>query len=154
MQLTYLLAYQEKLDGCFSVDHRPVSGTIPYPNLGIGMEHSSRLWEAFENAAYVDFHERLWPNSVLLPRLKLNRAKGSHNNPDAETSYILPTWIESEFRNYCADRKVGFAGAEVRLLEEVLGNSAFQEISRPFGRKERRVFCTKFVTTVGISTAI
>jgi hypothetical protein len=129
--VTLLLAMQEQIDG--SLEPRwPVNGTTAFGNSGIDLRHGERLKRALERASYVDFHDRLWPISELLPRLRLQRPHGLHRNPDAETSYIILTWLECEFKKYCRGRRVGFIGAEARLLQELLEEPRFREVSAPY----------------------
>jgi hypothetical protein len=119
MDLGLLLAAQKggvPLQSLFGETH-PVNGTQPAGCPGLGHQHVARMIAAFEHADYVDLHERLWPIGPLLPGLKLERPAVLHRNPDAQTSYILLTWMEHEFRGYCERHRVGFCGAEAAVLE-------------------------------------
>jgi hypothetical protein len=125
MELAYLLAKQNgRLDG---VDFRegPTSGTQAYTNPGLSADHAERLHRAYEQADYVDFHEGNWPNEHLVSKLILNRAPDSHRNSTKETSLVFLTWTETEFKEYCSNRRIGFAGAEASLLEMVSKTAAF-----------------------------
>src|SRR6056297_575689 len=43
---------------------------------GIGVKHADRLLHAFNGCDYLDHWERSWPNSALVPRLRLQRPDG------------------------------------------------------------------------------
>ena len=117
MELRYLLAKQEKRLDDIQLGNGPISGTEAYGNPGLSAKHAERLRRAYEGADYVDFHEQNWPNEHLVPRLDLQRAPGSGRNQAKETSLVFLTWTEKEFKEYCRDRRIGFAAAEARLLE-------------------------------------
>lgn len=126
MELTQMLAAQQGIAAGPPRAQEIINGTAPFGHPGTSAGFATRLRRAYETASYVDFHERLWPVSELLPKLELNRAAGQHRNPDAETSYILLTWLEFEFGRYCEGRRVGFAGAEAGLLENLFGRDEFR----------------------------
>ncbi len=132
MELTLLLSQQEGLTARCDREDGPVAGAAAYGNPGISPQRLDRLQRALEQATYVDFHERLWPISELLPRLRLNRPPEADRNPDAETSYILLTWLEHEFQRYCNGRRVGLVGAEASLLRELLKERVFREAADEF----------------------
>ena len=117
MDLAYLLAIQEgRLAEC-PCDDGPTNGTMPYGNPGLGPAHAARYWDAFRDAEYVDNYERYFPSEHWLPRLALPRTRHGHGNPNRETLVIVLTWLETEFKGYCEQHRVGIAGAEARLLE-------------------------------------
>ncbi|NIO40764.1 MAG: hypothetical protein GTO41_11645 [Burkholderiales bacterium] len=130
MQLTMLLGHQLGLKGPVEETHETVSGVSAHGNVGLSMVYAERMWESFERATYVDYCDRMWPNTHLLPRLHLSRSNVLHRNPDPETSYIFLTWMEHEFREYCEDRCIGMVGAEVRLLEQLLKDPEYRSASR------------------------
>jgi hypothetical protein len=117
MELRYLLAKQDERLDDIQLGNGPISGTEAYGNPGLSAKHAERLRRAYEGADYVDFHEQNWPNEHLVPRLDLQRAPGSGRNQAKETSLVFLTWTEKEFKEYCRDRRIGFAAAEARLLE-------------------------------------
>ena len=140
MELVYLLAEQYKqLDGIEFGDG-PMSGTQGYANPGLSAKHAERLRRAYENADYVDFHERNWPNQHLVPLLNLRRASASHSNPTPETSLLFLAWTETEFKNYCQNRKIGFAGAEARLLELLSQTAEFKGVAKDYWPDRAEVF--------------
>ncbi len=140
MELAYLLAQQEqRLEG---IDFRdgPTSGTQAFTNPGLSADHAERLRTAYEEADYVDFHEGNWPNEHLLSKLTLKRAPESHRNATKETSLVFLTWTESEFKQYCSDRRIGFAGAEARLLELLSQTPAFAQAAAAYWPESAEVF--------------
>jgi hypothetical protein len=139
MELTCLLAAQEGLDGNVDAGADPTNGTVPYGHPGIGLTMAPALLRSYEKASYVDTHERIWPNSQLVSKLKLKSVPGQQRNPDAETSLLMLTWMEFEFRNYCRGRKVGLAGAEAALLQQLLTEEEFGRAAEAFWPKEAEV---------------
>ena len=140
MELAYLLAQQEqRLDG---IDFRdgPTSGTQAYTNPGLGADHAERLRTAYEEADYVDFHEGNWPNEHLVSKLILNRAPDLHRNASKETSLVFLTWTESEFKQYCNGRRIGFAGAEARLLELISQTAEFKRAAANYWPEKAQIF--------------
>jgi len=140
MELAYMLAQQEqRLEG---IDFRdgPTSGTQAYTNPGLSADHAERLRTAYEEADYVDFHEGNWPNEHLVSKLTLKRAPDSHRNATKETSLVFFTWTEREFKQYCSDRRIGFAGAEARLLELLSQTPAFARAAAAYWPENAEVF--------------
>jgi hypothetical protein len=116
-----------------------VSGTHGLGSPGLETHQVPRLRRALEEADYVDFHEVLWKSPALLDRLKLNRAPGLDRNPNALCSYILPAWLEHEFKDYCKGRTILFCGAEAPLLEEMIKQPGFERHSRGFWPKGAKI---------------
>src|SRR5665213_542961 len=82
MEMAYLLAYQtDQLDRVEYVDGH-LSGTQAWGNPGLGPKYAERLWKVYEQAEYVDFHERNWPIEHLVKKLKLVRNPNTHRNPN------------------------------------------------------------------------
>jgi hypothetical protein len=130
MELRLLLSRQFNCSECLREDYfsdGPSSGTFAIGNPGLSGKHLHRLWAAYEGADYVDFHEGNWPNESLVPHLKLNRAPETYSNPNKESSLVFLTWLENEFQNYCAGRRVGFVGAEARILEKLVLKDEFHK---------------------------
>src|SRR6184192_2299928 len=140
MELVYLLAEQYKRLDEIEFGDGPISGTQGYANAGLSAKHAERLRRAYEEADYVDFHEKNWPNQHLVPRLNLRRPSGSHSNPTPETSLLFLPWTGTEFKNYCQNRKVGFAGAEARLLELLSQTAEFKGAAKDYWPEEAEVF--------------
>ena len=143
VELKYLLTYQsnqlDQLDRSDYDDGR-LSGTQGCGNPGLGPKYAERLWRAYEQADYVDFHEKNWPNEHLVPRLALEMAPGSYRNPTKEASLVFLTWTESEFKQYCQDRRVGFAAAEARLLEVLSETPEFKRAATDYWPEKAQIF--------------
>jgi hypothetical protein len=140
MELVYLLAEQYKQLTEIEFGDGPMSGTQGYANPGLSTKHAHRLRRAYEGADYLDFHEKNWPNEHLVPRLILQRAPGSYRNPTKEASLVFLTWTESEFKQYCQDRRVGFAAAEARLLELLSQTPEFKRASVRYWPERAGIF--------------
>ena len=132
MELTCLLADQEGLCGEIFTGADPANGTVAYGHPGIDQTMLPALRRSYEKASYLDTHERIWPNSRLLPKLKLQSWVGQQRSPDSETSLLLLTWMEFEFADYCRGRKIGLAGAEAALLQQLLADVEFQRAAGAF----------------------
>src|SRR6266481_5874965 len=140
MELVYLLAEQFKQLNEIEFGDGPISGTQGYANPGLSAKHAERLRRAYEGADYLDFHEKNWPNSHLVPRLILQRAPGSYRNPTKEASLVFLTWTESEFKQYCQDRRVGVAASEARLLELLSQTPEFKQAAKEYWPETAKVF--------------
>jgi len=140
MDLVYLLAEQEKRLDEIEFGGGPTSGTEAYGNPGLSAKHAQRLRRAYEGAGYVDFHEGNWPNEHLVSKLVLEVAPGSNRNPTKETSLVFLTWTETEFRQYCQDRRIGFAGAEARLLALLSQTPDFKQAAREYWPEQAQIF--------------
>jgi hypothetical protein len=140
MELIYLLSHQNGRTESLEYGDGPLSGTQGVGNPGLGSSHSERLWKAYAGADYVDFHEKNWPNEHLVPRLKLNRPPGAARNPDKETSLVFLTWTEKELKNYGQGRRIGFAGAEARLLQLLADAPEFRKAAVDFWPEGADVF--------------
>jgi hypothetical protein len=140
MELAYLLAQQEHRLDAIDFQDGPMSGTQAYTNPGLSSDHAERLRTAYEQADYVDFHEGNWPNEHLVSKLVLNRAPDLHRNATKETSLVFLTWTEREFKQYCGDRRIGFAGAEARLLELLSQRPAFARAASAYWPESAEVF--------------
>ena len=140
MDLAYLLAQQEEQLADMPYSDGVISGTQAQGNPGIGASYAARFRRAFEEADYVDFHERLWPMELWLPRLQLKRPAHLHRNPNRETSYLLLTWLEKEFQAFCRHKRIGLAGAEARLLETLSATPEFQKAVANYWPTEAEVF--------------
>ena len=140
MELVYLLSHQNGRTESLEFGDGPLSGTQGCGNPGLDLQYAQRLWQAYQLADYVDFHEKNWPNEHLVPRLKLNRSPDSFRNPAKETSLVFLTWTDRELKKYCQERRVGFAGAEARLLEILSKTSAFKSAAADYWPNQGAVF--------------
>jgi hypothetical protein len=123
----FLLSVAHCEPNTFVGDDTIISGTRASGSPGLTSKDALRLRKALETADYLDFHERLWKHDEFLSRVGLDRPIGALRNPDRETSYILPTWVELDLKEYCAGRRVLFCGAEAPLLETLLGKKEFRK---------------------------
>lgn len=140
MELAYLLAEQEQRLDSIEFEDGPISGTQGYTNPGLSGKHAKRLRRAYEEADYIDFHEGNWPNEHLVPKLILDRNAGSFRNPTKGTSLVFLTWTEKEFKQYANGRRIGFAGAEARLLELLSQSSEFQRTAADYWPDQAKTF--------------
>jgi hypothetical protein len=143
VELKFLLTYQDnQLDQLDRSEYGdgPLSGTQGCGNPGLGPKYAKRLWNVYEQADYVDFHERNWPNEHLVKKLKMVRNSGTHRNPDKNTSVIFLTWVEKEFKEYCKGRRVGIAGAESRLLEILCKSQEFKAAAADYWPEDAGIF--------------
>ncbi len=140
MELRYLLSYQNGQLSDLEYGDGPTSGTGAFGNPGLSSRHGKRLWQAYQQADYVDFHEKNWPNEHLVPRLKLDRQPDSHKNADKATSLVFLTWTEREFKTYCQGRRIGIAGAEARLLELLSKTSVFKQAAAEYWPGQAEMF--------------
>jgi hypothetical protein len=140
MELAYLLAEQYHRLDRIEFGDGPMSGTQGYTNPGLSAKHAERLRKAYEGADYVDFHEKNWPNEHLVSKLVLKRPTGSYRNPTKEASLVFLTWTESEFKPYCQDRHVGFAGAEARLLDLLSQTAEFRRAATDYWPERAQIF--------------
>ena len=140
MELGYLLAKQNNRLDEVQLGTGPISGTQAFGNPGLSAKHAQRLLRAYEGADYVDFHEQNWPNEYLVPKLDLRRAPGSYHNLTKETSLVFLTWTEKEFKQYCQDRRIGFAAAEARLLELLAQTPEFRQAAADYWPDSTQMF--------------
>ena len=142
-ELKHLLIYQSNRLAEFDRSQwgdGPLAGTQHCGNSGLSPKYAERLWDVYEEADYVDFHERNWPIEHLVPILKVVRKPGSYRNPSKETSMIFLTWVEKELKEYCRARRIGFAGAEARLLEIISKTSEFKQTAAPYWPENATIF--------------
>jgi len=140
MEFAYLLAEQHKQLDRIEFQDGPISGTQAYCNPGLSARHAQRLRRAYEQAEYVDFHEKNWPNEHLVPRLALKMAPGSYRNPTKEASLVFLTWTEKEFKQYCQGRRIGFVAAEARLLELLSSTPEFKQAATDYWPETAEIF--------------
>jgi hypothetical protein len=142
-ELKHLLIYQSNRLAEFDRSQwadGPLAGTQHCGNSGLSPKYAERLWDVYEEADYVDFHERNWPIEHLVPILKVVRKPGSCRNPGKETSMIFLTWVEKELKEYCRARRIGFAGAEARLLEIISKTPEFKQAAAPYWPENATIF--------------
>ena len=129
--LAFLL-YPDGVVSTYAEATDKISGTQPHGTPGLLAHQVGRLRTALEKASYVDFWDLQWRDDTLLKSLKLNRPAQALRNPSRETSYIMPTWLEHEFKSYCKGRRVLFCGAEAPILRELLEQEQFRLLAKDF----------------------
>jgi len=97
---------------------------------GLGLGQSDALGQAVVEADFTDFCDLLWPNGF--GPLDKWRKKARATCHSRETSYILPTWFEHHFRDFCRRRRVLFCGAEAPILEELCRDPGYAACCRDF----------------------
>lgn len=138
--VAYLLAAENGGHADFSPGESVVNGTQGMGCPGLDNNQATRLRTALEQADYLDYHECLWKDNTMLERLALRRTPGTTRNPSRETSYILPVWLEHEFKAYCQNRRVLFCGAEAPLLKELLKHQEFRQAAGAFWPEKCEAF--------------
>jgi hypothetical protein len=142
-ELKHLIIYQSNQLDQFDrsqYEDGPLAGTQHAGNSGLGPKHAQRLWKVYEEADYVDFHERNWPIEHVIKKFNLVRKPGTHRNPTKQTSMIFLTWVERELKEYCRGRRVGFVGAEARLLELLSQTPVFRQEASSYWPDEGNIF--------------
>ena len=126
------LLHPEETVRAFEDATSKITGTRPHGTPGLLAHQSRRLRNALEKASYVDFWDLQWRDDSCLKMLRLNRAVEALRNPTKEKSYIMPTWLEHEFKPFCKGRRILFCGAEAPLLEELLKSRQFRSAAADF----------------------
>jgi capsular polysaccharide biosynthesis protein len=140
MELAYLMACQTNQLHRVTYNDGSICGTQGYGNPGLGPKYADRLWQAYEQADYLDYHERNWPIEYVAPQLKLKRRADATRNPGKDTSVIFLTWVEKEFKRYCQGRRVGIAGAESRLLEILSQSDTFKKAAADYWPEQADIY--------------
>ena len=63
-------------------ENQRLSSSVAFGHPGLDKRYIARLRQAYEQATYVDLHERWWINRALVPKLKLDRPDGALRNRD------------------------------------------------------------------------
>ena len=127
-----LLLKPEEASAEYNASHQKISGTQAGGSPGLLPDQVPRLRTALENSSFLDFHELLWLDGSLIKQLNLCRRKEKLQNSSRECSYILPTWLEFEFKDFCRGRRILFCGAEAPLLENLAKQAMFLKNAKPF----------------------
>lgn len=134
MELGLMLMAQTGADAGWTENdaNEQMSSTARFAHPGLTMSYVERLRKSYENATYVDFHERWWINKGLNPLLQLDRpADALRNNSDA-ASHIFMDWLRYEFKGYTKGRRVLFAGGEAGMLQALWCRDAFRTAGASF----------------------
>jgi len=97
---------------------------------GLGLSQSGALGQAVARADFVDFSDLLWPSDFGPLEKWRNQVRATCQS--RETSYILPTWFEHHFRDFCRGRRVLFCGAEAPILEQLFRDPGYASCCREF----------------------
>lgn len=106
------------------------SGVCGTGSPGLGLSRREDLVRAVEGADFVDFSDFLWPQNF--GPLEKWRKRVRATCQSRQTSYILPTWFEHHFRDFCRGRRVLFCGAEAPILEQLCRDPRYADCSREF----------------------
>lgn len=94
-----------------------IAGTEPRGSTGLDGRHREDLIDAICQADFVDFLDLNWPEGF--EPLVRYRAMAKAACSSYRASYILGTWMEHHFKEYCRGRRVLFCGAEAPILENL-----------------------------------
>jgi hypothetical protein len=139
-EVAYLLAAEHGAKEDIFPSDNIVSGTAGLASPGLEIVQAARLRAALEQADYLDSWDCQWKDDAMLARLALRRAPGTMGSPDRACSFILPAWLEHEFKHFCENRRVLFCGAEAPLLEELLKQAEFRERAAQFWPEQCNAF--------------
>lgn len=98
---------------------------------GLEKKDYDRLLRAYERCTYLDLMQNNAFNSKNLHRLKLERSQNTYTE-SAETSVIIYTWMNHEFKDYVANRRCLFASAESPLLKQLYQNERYRELASDY----------------------
>lgn len=107
-----------------------VAGTEPKGSTGLDARHREELLRAIRKADFVDFLDLNWPESF--EPLVLYRAMAKATCSSHRASYILGTWVEHHFKEYCRGRRVLFCGAEAPILENLCKDPEYLTAAKEF----------------------
>jgi hypothetical protein len=91
-----------------------------------------RLIRAYESCSYLDTFERVPYSAEHFHHLHLNRDPCGINSPRPSLSQIFYEWGYCELPSYVNRHRCVIAGAEGRLLEELLADSRYQAATTHF----------------------
>jgi hypothetical protein len=130
-ELSFLLAAQADMDPGFRNIARSnrVSSNVAYGDPGLDRRHARRLLAAYQNADYVDFHDRYWFNAAHNAKLRLSRAAHLHRNENADTSHLFLEWALYEFTTYVSRRRCLFVGAEAGVLGSLYADPKYRTLA-------------------------
>ena len=115
-----------------------IAGTEPRGSTGLDGRHREDLIDAIREADFVDFLDLNWPEG-LEPLLRY-RAMAKATCSSYRASYILGTWVEHHFKEYCQGRRVLFCGAEAPILENLCKDPEYLKGAKEFFEPEQATF--------------
>ena len=107
-----------------------IAGTEPRGSTGLDGRHRGELLGAIRQADFVDFLDLNWPE-IFEPLFRY-RAMAKATCSSHRASYILGTWVEHHFKEYCQGRRVLFCGAEAPILENLCNDPEYLEAAKEF----------------------
>jgi hypothetical protein len=107
-----------------------IAGTEPRGSTGLDGRHREDLIDAIREADFVDFLDLNWPEG-LEPLLRY-RSMAKATCSSHRASYILGTWVEHHFKEYCRGRRVLFCGAEAPILENLCKDPEYLKAAKEF----------------------
>jgi hypothetical protein len=107
-----------------------IAGTEPRGSTGLNGRHREDLIDAIREADFVDFLDLNWPENF--EPLSRYRAMAKVTCSRYSASYILGTWVEHHFKEYCQGRRVLFCGAEAPILENLCKNPEYLKAAKDF----------------------
>ena len=107
-----------------------IAGTEPKGSTGLDSRHREDLIQAIREADFVDFLDLNWPEGF--EPLQRYRAMAKSTCSKYRTSYILGTWVEHYFKDYCRGRRVLFCGAEAPILENLCKDPEYLKAAKEF----------------------
>jgi hypothetical protein len=134
MELGLMLADQAKQEIKWTElpENQSISSGFAFGHPGLDTSYTARLKRSYENATYVDFHERWWINRALNPLLTLQRKAGALRNSDESDSHIFFEWLQYSFKDYISNRRCLFAGAEAGILGELYRRDEYKIFSKDY----------------------
>ena len=142
MELGLLLCSQDNMPNNWLASSRneATSSTVVWGHPGIGLDEAPRLLSAYENATYVDFHERWWINRFLNAKLVLNRSQGALRNEGVHDSHIFLDWPKYSLKEYSKNRRIMFVGAEAGILQCLFQDTAYRKIAKNYFSNDGEFF--------------
>jgi hypothetical protein len=107
-----------------------IAGTEPRGSSGLDGRHREDLIDTIRQADFVDFLDLNWPENFE-PLLRY-RAMAKATCSSYRASYILGTWVEHYFKDYCRGRRVLFCGAEAPILENLCKDPEYLKAAKDF----------------------
>jgi hypothetical protein len=117
---------------------RSVSGTQTRWTTGLDWRHREALLDAIRSADFVDFLDLNWPEDF--EPLQRYRSMARDTCSSYQASYILGTWVEKHFKEYCKNRRILFCGAEAPILENLCRDPEYLEAAKEFFEPNEQCF--------------
>jgi hypothetical protein len=115
-----------------------IAGTEPRGSTGLDGRYREALLSAIRSADFVDFLDLNWPEDF--EPLQRYRALARDTCSSYKASYILGTWVEKHFKDYCRNRRILFCGAEAPILENLCRDPEYLEAAKEFFEPNEQSF--------------